>query len=93
VEVFDWRKGERTGEFHGEGRGLVEHLEFHPCGDWLLGAGGYTDGFLLFCDVATKKVITQQKAPMYVHDLALDEGCDRIYSVGHHRIAILAMKD
>jgi WD40 repeat protein len=93
VEVFDWRKGERIGEFNGEGRGLVEHLEFHPRGDWLLGAGGYTDGFLMFCDVASKKVITQQKVPMYVHDLALNEGCDKIYSVGHHRIAVLTMKD
>ena len=93
VEVFDWRKGERTGEFNGEGRGLVEHLAFHPRGDWLLAAGGYTDGFLLFCDVAAKKVITQQKVPMYVHDLALSEGCDTIYAVGHHRIAVLAMKD
>jgi WD40 repeat protein len=92
VEVFDWRKGERTGEFHGEGRGLVEHLEFHPRGDWLLGAGGYTDGFLLFCDVAAKKVITQQKAPMYVHDLAVNEACETIYAVGHHKIAVLAMK-
>ncbi|HZW31750.1 MAG TPA: hypothetical protein VFF52_13640 [Isosphaeraceae bacterium] len=93
VEVFDWRKGERIGEFHGEGRGLVEHLEFHPRGDWLLGAGGYTDGFLLFCDVAAKKVITQQKVPMYVHDLAVNEAWDTISAVGHHKIAVLAMKD
>ena len=93
VEVFDWRKGERTGELSGEGRGLVEHLEFHPRGDWLLGAGGYTDGFLLFGDVAAKKVITQQKVPMYVHDLAVNEGCDTIYAVGHHKVAVLATKD
>ena len=30
VEVFDWQKGQRIGEFPGEGKGLVEHLAFHP---------------------------------------------------------------
>ena len=38
VEVFDWEKGERTHEFPGDKfKGLVEHLQFHPQGDWLLG--------------------------------------------------------
>jgi WD40 repeat protein len=92
IEVFDWRKGQRLGEVQGEGRGLVERLEFHPGGDWLLGAGGYTDGFLLFCDADGKKVHAQAKAPMYVHDLALNEGYDRVYAVGHHKIAVLQLE-
>ncbi len=90
VEVFDWQKGKRVAEFSGEGKGLVEHLEFQPHGDWLLAAGGYTDGFLLFCDVAAKKVITQQKVPLYVHDLTLNEQVDKIYAVGHHKVVVLA---
>jgi WD40 repeat protein len=89
IEVFDWSKGERLGEVQGEGRGLVERLEFHPGGDWLLGAGGYTDGFLLFCDPAGTKALAQAKAPMYVHDFALNEKSDTVYAVGHHRIALL----
>jgi WD40 repeat protein len=93
VEVFDWRKRERLAEILGEGKGLVEHLEFHPRGQWLLGAGGYSDGFLLFAGVAARKVIAQQKVPMYVHDLALDESCEKIYAAGHQRIAVLALKD
>jgi WD40 repeat protein len=92
VEVFDWRKGERACELVGEGKGLVEHLEFHPRGLWLLAAGGYSDGFFMFSDVAAKKVLTQEKVPMYVHDLALNEECDRVYAVGHHKIAVVAMK-
>ena len=91
IEVFDWRKGERLGEVQGEGRCLVERLEFHPKGDWLLGAGGYTDGFLLFCDADGKKVFSQAKVPMYVHDLALTEGSNRAYSVGHQKIALLEL--
>jgi WD40 repeat protein len=91
VEVFDWQTGKRLAEFSGEGKGLVERLQFHPHGDWLLAAGGYTDGFLLFCDVAAKKVITQQKVPLYVHDLALNEQIDKIYAVGHHKVVVVAL--
>jgi WD40 repeat protein len=92
IEVFDWRRGERLGEVQGEGRGLVERLEFHPEGDWLLGAGGYTDGFLLFCDPAGKKSFAQVKAPMYIHDFAPNEAHDRVYAVGHHKIALLQLE-
>ena len=90
IEVFDWRAGKRLGEVQGEGRGLVERLEFHPGGDWLLGAGGYTDGFLLFCEADGTRAIAQAKAPMYIHDFARNEAADRLYAVGHHRIALLA---
>lgn len=90
IEVFDWKKGQRLGEVQGEGRGLVERLAFHPRGGWLLGAGGYTDGFLLFCDPDGKRAVAQAKAPMYVHDFEPDEAHDRIYAVGHHKIAVLA---
>ena len=92
IEVFDWKKGQRLGEVQGEGRGLVERLEFHPAGDWLLGAGGYTDGFLLLCDADGKKVQAQAKSPMYVHDFALNEARDRIYAVGHHKIASIRLE-
>ena len=92
VDLFDWRKSERICDFSGEGRGLVEQLQFHPGGDWLLGAGGYTDGFLLICDTAAKKVHAQIKVPMYVHEFALNEGNDRLYTVGHQKVALLELK-
>ena len=92
MEVFDWRKGERLGEVLGEGRGMVERLAFHPGGDWLLGAGGYTDGFLLFGDPTGKKTHAQAKAPMYIHDFAMNEARDRLYAVGHHKIALIQLE-
>jgi WD40 repeat protein len=95
VEVFDWQKGERTHEFASDKfKGLVEYLGFHPQGDWLLAAGGGDkDGFLTFFDLAGKKVLAQEKAPMYLHDLALNETGDTIYAAGHHKIAVLGVKD
>jgi WD40 repeat protein len=93
VEVFDWQKGERTHEFVSDKhKGLVEYLGFHPQGDWLLAAGGGDkDGFLTFFDLAGKKVLAQEQAPMYVHDLALNEKGDTVYAVGHRKIAVLGM--
>jgi hypothetical protein len=91
VELFDWQNGKRICELSGEGKGLVEHIEFHPRGDWLLAAGGYSDGFFIFCDPAAKKVISQIKVPMYVHDFNLNESCERAYTVGHHKIALLKL--
>lgn len=93
VEVFDWQKGERTHEFADEKfKGLVEHLEFHPKGDWLLGGGGANDGFFLFLDLKTKKAVRREKAAMHVHDFVLDEKADTMIVAGHNKIQIVEMK-
>jgi WD40 repeat protein len=94
VEVFDWEKGERTHSFASDKfKGLVESLTFHPQGDWLLaGGGGDKDGFLMFFNLAAKKTIAQEKTPMNLHDLALNESGDTIYAVGHRRIMVFGMK-
>jgi len=92
VEVFDWRKGERTHEFPGDSfKGLVEDLAFHPRGDWLLAAGGSNDGFLMFFDLAAKKALSQEKMPMHVHSVALNEEGDTIYAAGDKKLAVLKM--
>jgi len=93
VEVFDWQKGQQTHEFPGDRfKGLVNHLEFHPQGDWLLGAGGATDGFLIFFNLRTSKVLREEKVAMYVHHTLLNETADTLYVAGHHRMVIFEMK-
>jgi WD40 repeat protein len=89
VEVFDWRTGKQVAEFPGDKfSGLVNRLAYAPDGSWLLGAGGAGEGFLQFYDVATKKVLRQEKLPMHVHDFALSADGTTITSVGHNRIVI-----
>jgi hypothetical protein len=65
----------------------VNRLAFAPDGSWLLAAGGAGEGFLVFLDVAAKKVLRQEKAPMHVHDVALSEDATALYAVGHNRVA------
>lgn len=88
VEIFDWQRGERTHEIEDEKlKGLVEQLAFDPSGRWLLAAGGDHGGFVTFYDADTGKVIRQEKAPMHVHQFAMNEECNELFAVGHGKIA------
>jgi len=62
VEVFDWQKGERAHEFVSDQfKGIVNRLAFHPAGDWLAGAGGANNGFLLFFDVRPARCCARRR--------------------------------
>ncbi|HEX8204126.1 MAG TPA: hypothetical protein VF590_26855 [Isosphaeraceae bacterium] len=90
VQVFDWETGKRVHHFPSDGfKGLVERLAFHPRGDWLLAAGGAMDGFLLAFDLAAGKALSQEKSPMHVHDVALDETATSLVAAGHGKITML----
>lgn len=92
VEVFDWQAGKRTHEFPGDKfSGLVQQLAFHPDGDWLVGAGGAGDGFLLFFDLKEKKVLRQEKATVHVHGFVLGDTPDTIYAAGHGKLLVFGM--
>jgi WD40 repeat protein len=92
-EVFDWQKGERTHEFSDDKfKGLFERLEFHPSGNWLLGAGGDHNGFIKCLDLSTSKVIKEEKAPMHVHDLVVNETFDTIYAAGHGKAVVWSLQ-
>jgi WD40 repeat protein len=93
AEVFDWLKRERTHEFVAEkSQGIVNYLAFHPKGDWLMGGGGAGDGFLIFMDLKAKKLLHQQKVPMHVHDVALNETAEQLYVAGHHKLVQFELK-
>lgn len=88
VEVFDWKAKKQVAEFVADkSQGIVNRLVFAPDGSWLLAAGGAGEGFLVFLDVAAKKVLRQEKAPMHVHDFALSEDATALYAVGHNKVA------
>jgi len=93
LEIFDWQKAEKTHEYADDKfKGLVEHLQFHPKGDWLLGGGGANDGFFLFFDLKAKKAMRQEKAAMHVHAFVLSENAETIYAAGHNKIQVLDAK-
>jgi len=88
VEVFDWQAKKQVAEFVADkSQGIVNRLEFAKDGSWLLGAGGAGEGFLIFMDVAGKKIIKQEKAPMHVHDFVLSDAADSLVLAGHNKVS------
>lgn len=88
VEIFDLESGQSTHVFSGDAKGLVEHLVFHPDGQRLLGLGGDNAGFWQLYDLAEKKVVRSEKAPMHVHAAAFSDDATQLCAVGHGRVVV-----
>jgi WD40 repeat protein len=88
VEIFNWKSAEKTHVYgENEYKGLVNSLAWHPDGKWLAAAGGGTEGWLMFFDLAdTKKSAKDEKAPMHIHEIALADDGSQLWAVGHHRL-------
>jgi WD40 repeat protein len=92
VEVFDVASGKATHLFEkSKFKGIVNRLAFHPRGEWLLAAGGAGNGFFLFLDLKTNKVIKEEAVKFHVHAVALNEGGDTILAAGHNALSVHAM--
>ena len=89
VEIYDWRRRLRVHEFTGQ-QGIFNKLIWTP--EWLCALGGGGNGFVAFHDVANRAMIHQGSVPMHVHDAALNEAGDKIYAVGHQKIALLEIR-
>jgi WD40 repeat protein len=92
IEIFDWRKGERTGEFAELPKGLVERLLFLPDGNRLVAGGGANDGFLLVVDLKGKSVAVQEKASSHVHDAAFGDTSGTLFTAAHGKVAVYELK-
>ncbi len=85
VEVFDLASGQSQHVFE-EAKGLIEQLLFHPEGQWLVGLGGDNGGLIQFYDLAERKVVKSDKAPMHVHAAALSEDALHLIAAGHGKV-------
>jgi len=88
IEVFDWQAKSRLIEYESDAyKGLVNQLAFAPDGSWLAAAGGGTLGFFIFLDVAKKKLLKEDKAPMHVHGYTMTADGREFVMVGYQKIA------
>lgn len=86
MELFDVEKGESLGVTESDKfKGLVETLTFGPEGKWLAATGGDHKGWLIFLDVAERKIITEEGVASHIHETAFSEDFTKIYGVGHNR--------
>ena len=89
VEVFDWQAGKQAAEFNGDKfNGLVNVLRWAPDGSWLLATGGAGEGHLQFLDVKAKKLLKAEKAPMHIHDIAMNDDATEFVAAGHNKMCV-----
>lgn len=87
VEIFDWEAGKRLAEQPGDKhKGLVDQMAYSPAGDWIACGGGAADGFVMFIDAKDGKILHQEKAPMHVYDLELEESAEALVACGHGKL-------
>lgn len=90
VEVFEWQSGERRFEIEdSKHKGLAEALAFGPGDAFLVAAGGDQSGFVSVYNMSDGKLLTQDKAPMHVHDIELIDEGRSLVAVGYHQGAII----
>ncbi len=99
VEVWDWRKPQQRFAEGVQGhKGLINHLVFHPAGNWLLGAGGGSDnGFLAFWQTNQVEDAKQDKPDAaaqriktdgHIHRFCLNSTGTKLYAAGYHKLEI-----
>jgi len=90
IEVFNWQTGTRRFEIEdSKHKGLVEALQFGPEDAYLVAAGGDNSGFVSVWNMADGKLLTQDNAPMHVHDFALSADSRSLIAVGHQQGAAI----
>lgn len=92
IEVFTWQTGERRFEIEdSKHKGLVEALQFGPGDEFLVAAGGDQSGFVSVYNMADGKLLTQDKAPMHVHDFELNADGRSLVAVGHQQGVVIEL--
>lgn len=93
IRLFELETGKTQSEIEAsEIKGLVEKLEYHPEGQWLMACGGDHKGFTLLIDPATGKTVLEEKLPAFhVHDFLLKPGSMEFVAVGHNQLATFSI--
>ena len=90
IEVFTWQTGTRRLEIEdSKHKGLVEALQFGLDDAYLVSAGGDNSGFVSVWNMADGKLLTQDKAPMHIHDFELSTDGRSVTAVGHQQGAVI----
>jgi WD40 repeat protein len=100
IEVWEWKKPHvRMAAGAKKQKGIVNHLLFHPDGEWLIGGGGGGSGFLAFwkvnplpdaskaADVGTTDHYL--KFDGHTHRMVLDTKKGVLFAAGYRRIDVL----
>ena len=98
VEIWDWKKPQARYTAGAQNhKGMIQQLQFHPGGTWLIGVGGGADnGFLAFWNVekipeAAKKdslPVHRIKTDGYLHAFHLNAAGTELYAAGYRKLEV-----
>jgi WD40 repeat protein len=101
LEIWDWKKPQARATAGAQGhKGMINHLVFHPQGDWLIGAGGGSEnGFLAFWkidkipDMPKKDALTVHRIKMdgHIHHFCLNSTASELYAAGFHKLEVWSL--
>jgi WD40 repeat protein len=103
VEVWDWRLPRPCFTAGAQDhKGIVNQLQFHPSGSWLIGVGGGGDnGFLAFWksdgllpgqkDKKDSVTVHRVKTDGHIHSCQLDPSKNELYTAGYHKVEVWSL--
>jgi WD40 repeat protein len=93
VEVWDWRTPRQRFAAGAQGhRGLVNQLQFHPAGGWLLGVGGGSDnGLLALWKLDAPAAAHRIKTDGHLHRACLNAAGTELYAAGFRKLEVWAL--
>jgi WD40 repeat protein len=101
LEIWDWKQPRMRCTAGAQGhKGMINRLQFHPDGAWLIGAGGGSDnGFLVFWqidkipDTSKKDALTvhRTKTDGHLHAFCLNAAGTELYAAGFHKLEVWSL--
>lgn len=83
-ELWDWQAGKMLMRCQDKHHAILDHLEFLPDRNLMIGGGGGDAGpFLGFWDVTAEAPLHKAKAKKHIHHFVFDPAGPRILAVGH----------
>jgi WD40 repeat protein len=83
-ELWDWQAGKMLQRCQDKHHAILDHLEFLPDRNLMIGGGGGDAGpFLGFWDIATEAPLHKAQPKNHIHHFVFDSAGPRILAVGH----------
>src|SRR5262249_18717707 len=101
LEVWDWKVPRARSTAGAQGhKGMINRLQFHPRGDWLIGGGGGSDnGFLAFWQIDKLSDTSKKERPTvhriktegHLHAFCLNATRTELYAAGFHKLEVWSL--
>ncbi len=88
LEVFNRSSAQRELELEDKNKkGLIEQIIWSPDQQWIVTAGGDSNGFITIYDAKSGAIVHQEGQGGHIHGLACDQSLTNLFAASHERIS------